>query len=148
MENLQRIRKTDLARKTRQVIRTVQRGQATVIENHGEEEAVILDILDFRILRAVIRFHAHNRQVAGAGLSEQAIEKLKDNQARWDSVLAHYLSRSISLARAAELLDLSPFELRTRFHRLDVPLRLAPTDVGELKSDVDTAEQWSRRNRE
>ena len=146
MEKVQRIRKTDLARKTRQVIRTVQRGQAAVIENHGEEEAIILDIVDYRILRAVMRYHATHPPVGVSGLSEQELGKLKDNQARWDSVLAHYLSRSISLSRAAELLDLAPFELRTRFHRLQVPLRLGPANAVDIQDDVDAADQWTRKD--
>lgn len=39
VEIVQRVRKTDLARNTHQVIRAVQRGQTAVIENHGEPEA-------------------------------------------------------------------------------------------------------------
>ncbi len=57
----------------------------------------------------------------------------------WDLVLAHYLAQSISLARAAELLELSPFELRTRFQRLDVPLRMGVRDVAEARADLETA---------
>ena len=46
MEFLAYISKTDLARKTRQVIRSVQRGQTVIIESHGQPEAAILDIPD------------------------------------------------------------------------------------------------------
>ena len=52
MEYLQRVRKTDLARNTRQVIRNVQRGQTVLVESHGQAEAAIMDILDYRILRS------------------------------------------------------------------------------------------------
>lgn len=139
MERIKRIRKTDLARNTRRVIRTVQRGQATVIENHGEAEAVILDILDYRILRAVLRYFAHPRDAGSDGLSEQELEPLADDQSRWDLVLARYLAGAISLARAAELLDLSTFELRTRFQRLDVPLRMGINDMDGIQADLNAA---------
>ena len=41
MESVRRVRKTDLARNTHQVIRTVQRGQTAVIESHGRPEVAI-----------------------------------------------------------------------------------------------------------
>jgi prevent-host-death family protein len=144
IKQMQRIRKTDLARKTHQVIRTVQRGESAVIENHGEEEAVILDILDYRILRAVMHYYAHPMELRDNGLSEYDLKRLADSQSRWDLVLAHYLAEGISLARAAELLDLSSFELRTRFQRLEVPLRMGASDISEVQSDLDTARVWAR----
>ena len=52
MEIIQHVRKTDLARNTRQIIRKVQRGQTILIENHGQAEVAILDIVDYYILRA------------------------------------------------------------------------------------------------
>lgn len=41
-------------------------------------------------------------------------------------ILGAYLAGEISLGKAAELLDLSRFELQERFLRLGVPLRLGP----------------------
>jgi predicted HTH domain antitoxin len=64
---------------------------------------------------------------------------LVDPQARYDLVLAHYLAGAISLARAAELLDLSWLELRARCLRLDVPLRTAPADLDQARADVEAA---------
>ena len=59
METLQRrVPKTELARNTRQVINAVIRGEATLIESHGQPEAAIVDIVDYRIMRAVLRYHA------------------------------------------------------------------------------------------
>jgi prevent-host-death family protein len=136
MNGIQHVSKTDLARKTRQVIRTVQRGETAVIESHGEEEAVIIDILDYRILRAVMRYHARPKR---SELRDEDLRRIADAQARYNLVLAHYLSGAISVARVAELLDLSPFELRNRFQRLDVPLRMAPGDVAEAKDDFEAA---------
>ena len=39
---------------------------------------------------------------------------------------------------AAELLEMPWLELRSRFLRLDVPLRAAPTDAAEARADADT----------
>lgn len=55
-----RVRKTDLARNTSQIIRNVLRGQPTVIENHGQPEVAIVDVIDYLILRALAHFHAGN----------------------------------------------------------------------------------------
>ena len=46
MKSVRRIRKTDLARNTRQVINAVLRGQTAVVESHGQPEVAIMDIVD------------------------------------------------------------------------------------------------------
>ena len=132
MESIQRIRKTDLARNTREVLNDVMRGQTAVIESHGKAEAAIIDIVDYLILRAVMRYHARPPKVdADAGLSDAAAAATPSQQARYDLVMAYYLADAISLSRAAELLRLPSFDLRLRFVRLDVPLRLGPATVEE-----------------
>lgn len=139
-----RVSKTDLARHTRQVISTVQRGHTAVIESHGEPEAAIVDITDFRILRAVMRYCSQQPEIdVTGGLTDDAVAALSDFQERYNLVMAHYLAGAISLSRAAELLDLPWLDLRTRFQRLDVPLRTAPADLDEAQADVDIAATWS-----
>jgi len=124
MESIQRVRKTDLARNTRQVINAVLRGQTALVESHGKPEAAIIDIVDYRILRAVMRYHAQRPRIAaGSGLSDAEVARVADAQARYDLIVAHYLAGEISLGRAAELLNTSWLDLRTRCIRLDVPLR-------------------------
>jgi predicted HTH domain antitoxin len=142
MEYIHRVRKTDLARSTSQIIRKVQRGQTVLVENHGQAEAVILDILDYYILRALASYYTHPPQINPKGLSVQALQKLEDPQEMYDLVLAHYLAGVISLARAAELLELRSLELQTRFERLDVPLSRGPKDKQAAKSEVDTARNF------
>jgi hypothetical protein len=138
-----RVRKTDLARNTRKVINAVQRGRTALIESHGQPEVVIIDIVDYHIVRAAMRYHAQPPQVnVEVGLSEQEVDALADIQARYNLVLAHYLTGSISVTRAAELLGLSWLDLRTRFVRLDVPLRAAPSDLAEARADVDVVKAW------
>ena len=140
MEFVQRVSKTDLARNLRRVINAVQRGRTAVIESHGEPEAAIIDITDFRILRAVMRYYAHPPEINQEdGLADAAVAALSDLQERYSLILAHYLAGAISLARAAELLDLPWLDLRTRFLRLDVPLRPAPSSQDEVRADIEAA---------
>lgn len=142
MESVRRIRKTDLARKTREVIGSVMRGQTALIESHGRAEVAIIDFEDYLILRAVMRYHSRPQHIDGVdGLTAAQVDKAGDLQARYDLVLAYYLAGAISLGRAAELLDLPGFDLRTRFVRLDVPLRLGPATVDEALAEVETLRQ-------
>ena len=135
--------KTELARNTRQIIRAVQRGQTVVIEHHGQPEVAIIDIADYHILLALAHYYAHPPQVeTGGGLSDEAVAGQTSLQAQFDLVLAYYLAEEISLSRAAELLDLPWLDLRTRFLRLDVPLRPAPADLAEAQADVANAAAW------
>jgi len=146
MESIQRIRKTDLARNTREVLNTVMRGQTALIESHGKAEAVIIDIVDYWILRAVMRYHARPPQIdVDAGLTDAAAAATSDRQARTNLVLAHYLADAISLSRAAELLGLPSFDLRLRFVRLDVPLRLGPATIEEALAEVEVALSLAQR---
>ena len=48
--------KTDLARSTHRVIREAQRGYTVLVENHGQPEVVIVDIVDFQLQRAAIHY--------------------------------------------------------------------------------------------
>ena len=142
MESVRYIRKTDLARKTRDVIGAVMRGQTALIESHGKAEVAIIDFEDYLILRAVMRYHSRPQHIdVEAGLTEAQVDIAGDMQARYNLVLAHYLAGAISLGRVAELLDLPGFELRMRFARLDVPLRLGPATIEEALIEVETLRQ-------
>jgi predicted HTH domain antitoxin len=144
MQSIKRVRKTDLARSTRQVINNVLRGQTAVVESHGQPEVAIMDIVDYRITRAVMRYHAQQPEIdVEEGLADQQVTSTSDPQERFNLILAHYLAGAISLGRAAELLELPWLDLRTRFQRLDVPLRVAPSDLQEARLDVEVAEAWA-----
>jgi predicted HTH domain antitoxin len=142
MEYLQRVRKTDLARNTRQVIRNVQRGQTVLVESHGQAEAAILDILDYRILRAFMVYHTRPPKVNPQGLSADLLKGLDDPQRFFDLVLAHYLTEAISLGRAAELLELPALDLQARFQRLDVPLKFGSKDEQAARDEVNVARDY------
>ena len=145
LDTVRRFSKTELARNTRRIINAVQRGETAVIESHGEPEAAIIDIFDFRILRGVMRYHAQPPQAdPDAGLREEDAVRLSDPQERYDLVVGHYLAGAISLARAAELLGRPWLDLRTRFLRLGVPLRGGPDNLAEARAEADAAIAWDR----
>lgn len=140
MDTVQHIPKTALARQTRQILQSVQRGQTIVVEHHGQPEAAIMDIMDYRLLRAVLRYYAHTPAIdPDAGLSDEALAAQASLQERVNQAMAHYLAGAISLGRAAELLQLSWLELRLRCLRLDIPLHTAPDTLDELIADVENA---------
>ena len=143
METIVRARKTDLARNTRRIIQAVQRGQTVIIEHHGQPEVAILDIGDYRILRALAYNFTNKPQVQrGSGLSHELVAAESTEQAQFNLVLAYYLADEISLARTAEILGLTWLDLRSRFIRLDVPLRAAPSSQSEARDDIESAAAW------
>lgn len=143
MEIVQHVRKSDLARNTRQVVRDALRGRTIVVENHGEPEVAIIDIADYYILRAVAGSRTEPLPIeAGRGLANEVIEQLTTPQEQYDLVIAHYLAGSISLGRAAELLGLPWVDLRTRLARLDVVPPMASADLDEASADVVNAAAW------
>jgi len=139
MEYIQRIPKTELARKTRQVIREVQRGYTILVENHGQAEVAIMDIVDYCILRAFLTYHSRPPQVESSGISAERLEKMDDQHKVYELVLAHYLGGAISLGRAAEILALPALDLQLRFRRLDLPLYLGSDDEQTAYDEADRA---------
>jgi prevent-host-death family protein len=147
MDYLAYISKTDLARKTRQVIRSVQRGQTIIVESHGQPEVAILDISDYYILRAAILFQAHPPKVdLDAGLLDESVAGIPI-QERYDLVMAYYLAGAISLGRAAELLDLPWVDLRTRLSRLNLPVRVGPENVDDLRAEMEALHTWEEHHK-
>lgn len=142
MEYMQRVPKTDLARKTRQVIREVQRGYTVLVESHGQAEAAIMDIVDYRIVRAFLAYHARSPQVDPKGIDAELLAEMNDRQQLYDLVLAHYLAGAISLGRVAELLDLSVLDLQFRFQRLDLPLNLGVEEEQAALDEVEAARNY------
>jgi len=133
-----RVRKTDLARNTSQIIRNVLRGQPAVIESHGQPEVAIVDVADYLILRAVARYHENPPSIHSDGLADIDADRLIDPQERYNVVMAHYLAGAISTGRTAELLGLPWIELRERFRRLDVPIHLGSSSVEEARQELNS----------
>jgi len=104
-------------------------GGLAVVEDSGQEQAVLLDPLDFRILRALAQ--------CAIGEKERGPEG-EDPDVR---ALRAYLAEEISLGKASELLGLNRFELQERFLRLGVPLRLGPATLEEARAEIATVRE-------
>ena len=120
------ISQADLAGKTQEVVDRVRHGEIAMVESSGHEQAVLLDPLDFRLLRA---------------LAQCAIEMEQEPRDSDPDVKAlhAYLADEISLGKTADLLGLSRFEVQERFFRLGVPLRLGPATLEEARAEVASA---------
>lgn len=142
------VRKTELARNTSQIIRNVLRGQPTVIENHGQPEAIVVDVVDYLILRALADYHAGKwppldpdgpRNEEFAGMSAQE---------RYNRAMQYYLSKQCSTGRMAELLEIPWIDLRERFNRLGAPLFLGPANIEEAREEAANARKWAEAARQ
>jgi len=69
----------------------------------------------------------------------------KDNELRWALVVGAYLDRQVNLGKAAELLGMSALELRSRFLKPGIPLRLGPADLPEARAEVGAIRSWFQR---
>lgn len=125
------ISRTDLARNTREVVDQVRRSQPVLVQSYGEDQVVLLDALDYRILKAVVNY-------AVSKVSAEVVDATDDGL---NSTMRAYLNQDISLAKAAEQMSLSRFDLMERFERLGVPLRIGPASVDEAHDEVKTARQ-------
>ncbi len=123
------ISKTDLARNTRDIVDQARKGQTIVVQSYGEEQVVLLDVLDYRILRALVNY----------ALRQESEAEVSPTNTQLNKVIADYLEKRVSLAKAAELLGLSRFELMERFERLGLPLRLGSLTLEEAREEVTAA---------
>lgn len=115
--------RTDLTRKTREILECVRRGQPAVIESYGEEQAILLEPLDFRLLQALAQL------VLGS----------EDPKAELPRLLRGYLAEEVSLGKVAETLGVSRFELMERFERLGIPVTVGPRNLAEARAEVEAA---------
>lgn len=122
------ISRTDLARSTREILESVSRGQPALVESYGREQAVIIDLFDYRLLCAL----------AGRKLDRPA----EGGPSSLETVLERFLQGEINLGKAAELLGRSRFELAERFERLGVPLRMGPATLEEVEREIRAARAY------
>lgn len=143
------ISKTDLARRTRQVIDQARRGRSVIVKSYGEEQVAILDASDYRCLQALAAYQSlpthpapiNDTAMAPRGLDADELQGTLaqsdgDVQVLYNRVIAAYLDGDISLGRAAQLLDVSRFDLQERFNRLGLPLRIGPANLVEAQREV------------
>lgn len=119
------ISRTDLARNTREIVDQVRKGQTVFLQSYGEDQIVLLDVFDYKILKAL---GAYALQSTGGVQPDPVGEAVR-----------LYLSEAIGLAKAAEMLSLSRYELMDRFERLGVPLRLGAHTLEQAQAEVDAA---------
>jgi len=146
MDYEQRISKTELARSTHQVIREAQRGYTVLVENHGQPEVAIVDIIDFQLQRAAIHYFSSPKLYdEDLEITESLLKSLKTDQDRFNLVIGHYLAIHQSIGRSAELLGMSTPELMMRLGRAGIPLRVGPESAEELEEEMKVIEASIRR---
>lgn len=117
---------SDLFQRTPEILDRVQEGELAVVASGGEERIVLLDALDYRLLRAL----AVCATGGGANGSSDLLEA---------RVLRDYLDEKINLGKAAELLQLSRFELEGSFLRLGIPLRRGARSIEDAQAEIAAA---------
>ncbi len=126
------ISQTDLEGRAREIVERIRHGEMAVVESSGEEQVVLLDAADFRLLQALA--------ACATGASEPNEEISRD---AW--VLRRYLNTEINLGKTADELGLSRLELQDRFLRLGVPLRIGPSSMEEALREIVALEKHSER---
>jgi len=145
----QTINSTELISQTTTTLERVHSGQALIVEHDGQDQAILINPIDYRILLAMLAHHTSPQQKPNAqngaesfapfaGLHERELTDLTI-QGRWNRVMAAYLHEEISLGRAANLLDVPRLLLDERFQRLQIPRRIGPANLDELQSEIDVA---------
>ena len=127
------VSRTDLARNTREIVEQVRKGETVVVQSYGEEQIILLDTFDYKLLRAL----AHCAVTPVSADDPVTLDDL-------DGVIRAYLNRRISLGKAAEALGMSRFELLNRFERLGIPLRIGPETLEDAREEVRTAREGKR----
>ncbi len=124
------ISRTDLEDKASEIVERIRHGEMAVVESSGEEQIVLLDAADFRLLQAL---------AACATESAESSEEIPHDA----QVLRRYLNTDINLGKAAEELGLSRLDLQDRFLRLGVPLRIGPSSMEDALREIAALETHS-----
>jgi hypothetical protein len=113
---------TELSERTREILDRVQGGELAVVVSGGEERIVLLDALDYRLLRAFAAC------ATSGDTGEAEVRVIRD-----------YLDERINLGKAAELLGITRFELEDSFRRLRAPLRLGVSSAEDAQAEMAAA---------
>jgi predicted HTH domain antitoxin len=119
------ISRTDLARNTLEIVDQVRKGHTIVMHSYGEDQIVLLDLLDYKLLKALVDY------------ALQETNNVQTNNV--NEVIRLYLDEQISLAKASEMLGVSRYELMDHFERLGIPLRLGPATLADAQEEVVSA---------
>lgn len=66
----------------------------------------------------------------------------EDSDLRWTFVIDLYLDEQVSLAKAAELLELHPLQLQQRLKELGLPVYLGPPDIESAHAEIESITTW------
>ena len=117
-----------------------------LIENHGQPEVAIVDIVDFQLQRAAIHYFNFPKEYEkDLQITESLLGSLATDQEQFNMVVDHYLAEHQSIGRSAELLGMSTPELMIRLGRVGVPLRVGPQSAEELEEELRVIEASIRR---
>ena len=149
-ENL-KVPRSQLGQEAPRVLEAVQRGEIALVEDDGKAEAAILDIVDYRLLRAFARYHTKPEEFdLSLDPTDQRFAGL-DEQGLYDLVMAYYqapdIDQAISLGRMAELLGLPMIEIQLRCARLGIKLWLGPQTEEEARAEIEVAAAIGREAR-
>lgn len=77
-------------------------------------------------------------------LFQEALHRMlsEDSELRWTFVIDLYLDEQISLAKAAELLEMHPLQLQQRLVELGLPVYLGPPDLPSARAEIESLEHW------
>jgi prevent-host-death family protein len=115
---------SDLSQRTREILDRVQQGELAVVASEGAERIVLLDALDFRLLQTLALC------ATGEGDEGELLEA---------QMLRDYLAERISLGKAAELLQLTRFELEGSFQRLGISIRRGARSIEDAQAEIAAA---------
>ncbi len=119
------VSRTDLARNTREIVDQVRKGHTIFVQSYGEDQIVLLDLFDYKILKALVDYALRETNALQVGDVNE--------------VMRLYLDEQISLAKASEMVGLSRYELMEHFERLGIPLRLGPETLEDALEEMASA---------
>jgi len=127
-QELLKVTRTDLVRDSGEIFDSLMRGSVAVIEKRGKPQAILIDVYDFYCLRAAAAYGIQEED-----LSSEELDKFVNSGPGEDElhvkVIGQYLAEGISLERAAELLGIPFTELKARFMRLHIPIRVGENNA-------------------
>ena len=122
-QELLKVTRTDLVRDSGEIFDSLMRGSVAVIEKRGKPQAILIDVYDFYSLRAAAAYGIQEEDLSSEELDEFVNSGPGEDELHV-KVIGQYLAEGISLERSAELLGIPFTELKARFMRLHIPIRV------------------------
>jgi hypothetical protein len=126
-QEFQKVTRTDLVRDSGEVFDNLLRGRAVLVEKHGKPQAVLMDIYDFYGLRAAAYYGIQEEKMSPEDL-DAFVKNGPEEEEVHVKVIGEYLAEGITLEKAAALLGITSLELKSRFIRLQLPVREGEDD--------------------